>query len=69
MPIVAILRDAEGVEQNRVKGDDIDVVRVMVESFLLPGAGPGDRIEFERQSDELPNCVWHNAETPFAENH
>lgn len=46
MQITAILRDADGVEQNRVAGDDIDVVRIMVETFLLPAVGPGDTIEF-----------------------
>lgn len=45
MQIAAILRDAEGIEQNRVASDDMDTLRVMVDAFLLPAAGPGDSIE------------------------
>jgi hypothetical protein len=25
--------------------------------------------EIEVEDDELPNCVWRNADTPFARNH
>ena len=39
MQIAAILRDAEGIEQNRVASDDMDTLRVMVDAFLLPAAG------------------------------
>jgi len=45
MPITAILRDANGTEQNRVNSENMDCLRLLVETFLLPGAGPGDTIE------------------------
>lgn len=28
-----------------------------------------DEIEELTEKDELPNCVWRDAETPFADNH
>jgi hypothetical protein len=42
----AILRDASGVEQNRVGSPDWGILILLVETFLLPGCGPGDTIEF-----------------------
>jgi hypothetical protein len=42
----AILRDSQGVEQDRVSSDQFNVLLELVSSVLVPGAGPGDTIEF-----------------------
>jgi len=44
----------------------------MLERKTAEDAQPGDYVcgeLIEAISDEYPDCVWKNAETPFAKNH
>ena len=44
-----------------------DMGKALDEIEKLGGMDPFERRRSER--DELPNCVWRDAETPFAKNH